>query len=95
MASNRHGKVTRIAYQVLFSAFEVSESVVQEIHFQRFYRYPITEPEARKDTANDPNIKNRHIYCINVLSIRKCVLGMDWEDYTDHSQILEWDPVDY
>lgn len=93
MASNRHGKVTRKAYQVLMSGWLVSDNVVQEIHFYRFYRYPITESEARKDAVNDPDTKN--LYGITVLSIRKCVLGMDWEDYTDHSQILEWDPVDY
>ena len=95
MASNRHGKVTRKAYQVLFSGMLVSDNAVQAIHFQRFYRYPITELEARKVAADDPNIKNLHVYGINVLSIRKCVLGMDWQTYAGHSQVLEWDPVDY
>ena len=89
MASKRHGKVTRKAYQVIMSGMVVSNNIVQNTNFQRFYRYPITETEARKDAINDPNIKNNHVYGIRVLSIRKCTLGMDWETYTGHSQILD------
>lgn len=95
MASNRHGKVTRKAYRVIFSGMQVSDKTVKELHFSRFYRNPITEPEARKEAANDPDIKNDHIYGITVLSIRECILGMDWHCYVDNSHVLEWDPVDH
>lgn len=95
MASNRHGKVTREAYQVLLSGMQVADLETRVVHMERFYRYPITEPEARKDAVNDPDTKDRHIYGITVDSIRKCLLGMDWDIYSQHCQILRWDPVDY
>lgn len=93
MASNRHGKVTRIAYRYTLSGKMKYEKEWRVVHATRFYRSVVTIETAILDAIADAMDNQYDMKEIDVAAIDKCVVGADWDRFCFISDILSSESV--
>lgn len=94
MASNRHGKVTRIAYRYTLSGKMKYDKEWKVFHATRFYRSLVTIGTAILDSMADALDNNKDVKEIDVEAIDKCVVGANWDRFCFISDILSSEPVE-
>ena len=94
MASNRHGKVTRIAYRYTLSGKMKYGKEWRVVHATRFYRSIVTIETAMLDAIADAVDNQKDVKEIYVVAVDKCVVGADWDRFCYISDILSSEPVE-
>ena len=94
MASNRHGKVTRIAYRYTLRGKMKYGKEWKVVHTTRFYRSIVTIETATLDAIAAAMDNRSDVKEIYVEAIDKCVVGADWDRFCFISDILSSEPVE-
>lgn len=94
MASNRHGKVTRIAYKYTLSGSMIGdEGVPEDVIMTRYYRNPVTAETAELDAMACDQVRRLDIRQIYVKSVERCIIGLDWDKFALFAEDLTIEPV--
>lgn len=95
MASNRHGKVTRIAYKYTLTGSMIGdEGALDGVTMTRYYRNLVTDETAELDAMASDQVRILDIRQIYVKSIERCIIGMDFDKFALYAEDLMCEPVE-
>ena len=95
MASNRHGKVTRIAYKYTLTGSMIGDAGEPDgVTMTRYYRNLVTAETAELDAMASEQVRILDIRQIYVKSIERCIIGMDFDKFALYAEDLMCEPVE-